>query len=180
MKTIMVAVLLAVAFLWSAFAADPIPLQLGFASAKEGPFSPKFPTVKKSGPVWVKVTWEGFVRKDEIKEPYLMTWSMKNDFAGAGKTQDGEYIARPNPYYFPMATTEQIFELSIGERKEGTMGVMNRWDKDANAFVDAPLPACAPLPAGTYEVAVRLYYYLQGQPETGARGESTFTLTVVE
>lgn len=70
--------------------------------------------------------------------------------------------------------------ITGGERKEGTIGIMNKWDKDAGKFVDAPLPACAALPAGTYEVKVKVYYYEQGQPSTGAKGESTFTLTVTD
>jgi len=177
-----VALLVSTIFAWNVFAAEPIPMKLEFGSTDKGPFNSKLPTVKKGSPVWVKASWKGFNRKDDIKDPYIFVWLMGNDFAGASSgKKDGEvYCARPNPYYLPITATEFVFELGIGERKEGTMGIMNKWDKDAGKFIDGPLPACAALPAGTYEVKVKVYYYKQGEPETGARGETTFTLTVTD
>jgi len=161
-----------------------IPLALTFAATPDGPFSPQAPTVAPGTKVWVRVSWEGFTRPDKIAEPYLIRYWSVNDFANALEGQQkmaGDklvYANRPDPYYLPRATTSAVIEIDTGARSEGTMGTRNRWDREKNAYVGAPLAALPELGPGAHEFTVSVYYYQQGKSASGGTGEATFSVTV--
>lgn len=161
-----------------------IPLTLAFATMPEGPFSPQVPTVESGAKVWVRVSWEGFTRPDKIADPYLIRYWSVGDFANALEGQQkmaGDklvYANRPDPYYLPRATTSAVIEIDTGARTEGTMGTRNRWDREKNAYVGAPLAALPALGEGSHEFTVSVYYYQQGKSASGGTGEATFNVTI--
>ena len=158
-----------------------IPLKVEFATAQPGPFAAACPTVPSGARIWVRASWDGFTRPDDIKDPYLVRYWSAGDFANAleGRQQlEGKavFAGRPDPYYISRDRTSVTCEINTGARDDGTLGTRNRWDRGRGAFIDGPLPGCDGLAPGPHEFTASVYYYAQGRPDSGGRGQAAFTI----
>ena len=159
-----------------------MPVRIEFAADQAGPFKPIFPTVDPGAKVWVRASWEGFTRPDQIRDAYLVRYWSPQDFGNAleGRQQMAGtlvYANRPDPYSLPRDTAAVTFAIDTGTRAAGTMGTRNKWDREKSAFVAGPLAACDALGGGEHPFTFAVYYYAPGQPDSGGYGEATFAIT---
>lgn len=146
-------------------AAADIKTQLEFSTDGGKNWSEEFPILKKSNPrCKVKVKYQ----VDEPKEiagkiVTSMLHSKERDFASANRGLqhfEGRGWYQQLEVYWKNARTgaPYVYDLDLGERKEGVAGKNNIWDKNQGKFVSAPLPACPAFGPGSYKFHVRVGY----------------------
>ena len=152
-----------------------IEIQLDFSTDGGKTWSEDFPILKKENPrckvrAKFQVSTEDESEKPLEKVVKSELYSETCDFASAnkGRWKFKEmdcvcWFQTLKVYYRNISSKVPfIYDLDLGERKEDTMGIKNKWEK-GKGFVDAPLPACNPLPPGTYKFHVRIRYRTESQ-----------------
>jgi hypothetical protein len=127
----------------------------------------------------LKVEWTGKESRPVVWGTVNSKISSDKDFAsalngGPRETIDGTgFVQTANVTWFTKGNQPFVFAVDLGERKEGTMGQRNKWDKGKRYFVDAPLPATAAYNPGTYRFKLDVYYHLkkgvEGSPYKDSR-----------
>ena len=160
-------------------------MALEFSTDGGGTYSRDFPIVDRNAVVFIRASWqiEGESRpvKSGITTSFL--YNAEGDFASAvtgcqhwsGKKA---WYQRLKKYWFSFQRERScVYKLDLGERPDGTTGLLNLWDKEKGRHVDGPLPACSALPTGTHRFTVRVGYYIEGTNEAIEEKED-FLVTV--
>ncbi|MCM8803787.1 MAG: hypothetical protein NC833_00840 [Candidatus Omnitrophica bacterium] len=157
-------------FTFNLFSSTPKILSIEFSTDGGKTYTNDFPVIEGAKEVFVKVSWEIPAEiKEDIKDGVVLTilYSEQTDFASANRgyhTKNEGWITngwfqRLPKYYFGLSEKSCIYAIDLRERKEGTLGDENKWDKDQKKWINAPLPYCPPLKEGTYKFTVSVYYY---------------------
>lgn len=156
----------------STMAFGNIDAKLSFSTDNGKTWDEDFPLLKKAQEIMVKVNWSVEENRD-VKSNILITklYSRRHDFASANRGRQhwipgGCWFQYLKKYWAGVNNSRPfIYRLNLGVRKAGTMGTANKWSKGKKRNIDAPLPACAALSAGTYRFCIALSYRLKGSNE---------------
>ena len=143
-----------------------IEIQLEFSTDDGKTWGEDFPILKKENPR-CKIRAKFQVSTDDEKEKirgnvvFCSLYSKKNDFASANRGKQNSFgacwIQSPQKNYMGYKSKIPfVYDLDLGERKEGTMGVRNK--RENNKMINAPLPACTALPPGSYKFFLSIEY----------------------
>ena len=146
-----------------------ISMALEFSTDNRESYSRDFPIVGRDAVVFVKASWqlEGENRPVKAGITTSILYNTERDFASAvtGRQHwDGKraWYQRLKKYWFGFERERScVYRLDLGKRPEGTIGILNLWDKEKGRHVNGPLPACSALPTGTHRFTVRVGYRLK-------------------
>ena len=169
----------------AAYCEPTISMALEFSTDNGGSYSQDFPIVGRNAVVLVKASWqiEGEGRAVKAGITTSILYNSERDFASAvtgcqhwsGKRA---WYQRLKKYWFSFERERScVYRLDLGERGEGTIGLLNRWDKEKGRHVNGPLPAYPALPTGTHRFTVRVGYRLKATNEAVEK-RSDFLVTV--
>ncbi len=110
----------------------------------------------------VKATWK-VVSEKPMKIITTRLACRERDFASAnmgrrnelGKMKQNAWLQSLTKYWAnPASPTPFLYRVDLGERKAGTIGMLNEWSREQKKFINAPLPPLAAFGPGTCRFTV--------------------------
>jgi len=165
-----------------------IHANLNFSTDGGKTWSEDFPILQKTRKFIVKADFRVEENREFTNNPIIVgRLFSKQDFASANRgrlsifpTGKGCYFQNENRYYRSCKRPGNFtFTVDLGERKEGTRGSYNHWDRTTKKWISAPLPPLNAYPKGTYSFTVSLAYYVKETPKPVIE-EKTFNVLIKE